>query len=199
MLCWQDSELLAYQRCLPPGAHSGKLPGPHRRQPQARGQQLGRELVRRGIEHNLQRWPDSDIRINAQAHLQAFYAIWAFSQRGMSIDEDGIAHIADALSCARPDLGGSAFQQEGDGPVVDQADLHVGAEYAGRNRRWRLRSCTSSNRTSAPPLRGHAPRKARPQALAGIRRQGELGYQQHTPFDIRHTAIHTARSSAKTR
>jgi ElaA protein len=94
MLCWQDSELLAYQRCLPPGAHFVESAiGRIVVSPQARGHKLGRELVRRAIDHNLQRWPENNIRINAQAHLQAFYADLGFISTGDVFDEDGIAHI----------------------------------------------------------------------------------------------------------
>lgn len=94
MLCWREGDLLAYQRCLAPGANFiesalGRIvvSAP------ARGQDLGRELVRRGIRHNLERWPNHDIRINAQAYLQAFYAELGFVAEGDVFDEDDIPHI----------------------------------------------------------------------------------------------------------
>lgn len=94
MMCWREGDLLAYQRCLAPGANFiesalGRIvvSAP------ARGQDLGRELVRRGIRHNLERWPNNDIRINAQAYLQAFYAELGFVADGDVFDEDDIPHI----------------------------------------------------------------------------------------------------------
>lgn len=94
MMCWREGDLLAYQRCLAPGANFiesalGRIVvcAP------ARGQDLGRELVRRGIRHNLERWPNHDIRINAQAYLQAFYAELGFVAEGDVFDEDDIPHI----------------------------------------------------------------------------------------------------------
>ncbi len=94
MLCWQGDVLLAYQRCLAPGISFSEsalgriVVGSH-----ARGQSLGRELVQRGIRHNLERWPSQDIRIHAQAHLLDFYNQLGFVAEGDVFDEDGIPHI----------------------------------------------------------------------------------------------------------
>ena len=61
---------------------------------------LGRELVRRGIAFNRERWPGHAIRIGAQARLTAFYESLGFSVDGDSYDEDGIAHIHMTLPAA---------------------------------------------------------------------------------------------------
>lgn len=54
MLCKRGNDLLAYQRCLPPGlSHPESALGRIVVSPAMRGQQLGRELVRRGIAYNL--------------------------------------------------------------------------------------------------------------------------------------------------
>src|SRR5262245_14691867 len=58
MLCTGDGKLLAYQRCLAPGLSFAESSlGRIVVCPSQRGQQLGRELVQRGITHNLSRWP----------------------------------------------------------------------------------------------------------------------------------------------
>lgn len=94
MMCWRAGDLLAYQRCLAPGANfSESALGRIVVSAPARGRDLGRELVRRGIRHNLERWPNNDIRINAQAYLQAFYAELGFVAEGDVFDEDDIPHI----------------------------------------------------------------------------------------------------------
>ncbi|MDH4040121.1 MAG: GNAT family N-acetyltransferase [Gammaproteobacteria bacterium] len=94
MLCWHRDELVAYQRCLAPGtAWPESALGRIVVRAQSRGRQLGRELVERGIRHNLGRWPEQDIRINAQAYLREFYADLGFSADGDVFGEDGIPHI----------------------------------------------------------------------------------------------------------
>ena len=97
--CWKASELLAYQRCLPPGLQEAESTlGRIVVAPAARGQDLGRELVRRGIEHNLLRWPQSNIRIHAQAHLEKFYNALDFVTDGGVFDLDGIPHLEMVLN-----------------------------------------------------------------------------------------------------
>ena len=93
VLCRDGDELVAYLRCLPPGASYREssigrivVASSHR------DSGLGRELVRRGIDYNLVRWPGSGIRINAQAYLRDFYIALGFDPVGAEYDEDGIAH-----------------------------------------------------------------------------------------------------------
>ena len=93
MLCLEGEQILAYQRCIPPGVDSPEsLLGRIVVSPDMRGRQLGRDLVQRGIEHNLGRWPRCDIRISAQAHLQPFYSSMGFISEGDEYLEDGIPH-----------------------------------------------------------------------------------------------------------
>lgn len=98
MLLWENGELAAYQRCLPPGLQEKESTlGRIVVAPFARGRKLGRELVRRGIEHNLERWPEVDIRIHAQAHLETFYCELGFITQGEVYDLDGIPHLEMVL------------------------------------------------------------------------------------------------------
>lgn len=85
--------VMAYLRCIAPGADSpdsqlGRIVV----RPTARGMDLGRELVTRGMAHNRARWPASDIRISAQAHLQDFYSSLGFVAEGEEYLEDNIPH-----------------------------------------------------------------------------------------------------------
>ncbi len=94
MMCWQGEELLAYQRMLGPGlAYAESAIGRIVVALAARGSGLGRELVRRGIAHNLQRWPAQDIRINAQSYLERFYRELGFTVDSDHYDLDGIPHV----------------------------------------------------------------------------------------------------------
>ena len=94
MLYWEQGELMAYQRCLPPGLQETESTlGRIVVAPAARGRNLGRELVRRGIAHNFERWPHADIRIHAQAHLEAYYCGLGFATQGEVYDLDGIPHL----------------------------------------------------------------------------------------------------------
>jgi len=93
MRCRQGGQLVAYQRCLPPGLNYPESSlGRILVCASARGLQLGQELVQRGIHHNLHNWPQVGIRINAQAYLQNFYSGLGFVASGEAYDEDGILH-----------------------------------------------------------------------------------------------------------
>lgn len=97
--CWENQTLIAYQRCLPPGLQETESTlGRIVVAPEARGRDLGRKLVRKGIAHNLERWPQSDIRIHAQAHLENFYNELGFVTDGGIYDLDGIPHLEMVLS-----------------------------------------------------------------------------------------------------
>lgn len=101
LFCSENGAILAYQRCLPPGStYEESSIGRIIVAPQARGRQMGRELVQRGIDHNRQRWPSHAIRIGAQAHLAEFYGSLGFVIEGDGYVEDGIPHVHMVLSAA---------------------------------------------------------------------------------------------------
>jgi ElaA protein len=58
----------------------------------ARGSGLGHRLVDEGIARCESAWPGRDIRIGAQARLEAFYASHGFVREGADYIEDGIPH-----------------------------------------------------------------------------------------------------------
>ena len=94
ILCWEGETLLAVLRCLPPGlSYTQSSLGRIVTAAAARGKSLGRELIERGIAYNLRVWPESDIRIGAQAYLEKFYTNLDFITDGESYMEDGIKHI----------------------------------------------------------------------------------------------------------
>ena len=101
MSAWKSNEIVAYQRCLPPGAsYRESSIGRIVVAPSGRGLNLGRDLVQRGIDYNRARWPSSNIQIGAQAHLQGFYGSLGFKSIGDEYIEDGIPHRHMVLECA---------------------------------------------------------------------------------------------------
>lgn len=102
MLLWESGKLIAYQRCLEPGAsYAESSIGRIVVDPAARGQSMGHTLVQRGIDHNFQKWPTIDIVIHAQAHLEKFYGQLGFVAEGEPHLEDGILHCDMRLATAR--------------------------------------------------------------------------------------------------
>lgn len=100
LLHCKDDQVLAYQRCIPPGvAYEGASAlGRVVVAADARGGNLGRELVQRGITFNREKWPDHPLRIGAQAYLEKFYSALGFQQCSEPYLEDGIPHIHMELS-----------------------------------------------------------------------------------------------------
>ena len=91
---WDGDELVASQRCLPPGTpYAESSIGRIVTAPAQRGRSLGRELVTRGIAFNREQWPGHPIRIGAQARLSRFYESYGFVQVGEPYMEDGIEHV----------------------------------------------------------------------------------------------------------
>lgn len=93
---WSPAEVLplAYARLVLPGTKYAEpamgrvlTTGP------ARGLGLGRELVRRAVEHAELIFPGQALRISAQERLLRFYAEFGFAAVGESYLEDGIPHV----------------------------------------------------------------------------------------------------------
>ena len=94
LLAWRDADLLACARLLPPGmtfaaASIGRVVVA----PSARGQGLAHALMQRAIDACSTVWPESDILLSAQAHLQDFYAAHGFVACSERYLEDGIPHV----------------------------------------------------------------------------------------------------------
>ncbi|MBB5419739.1 GNAT family N-acetyltransferase [Paraburkholderia atlantica] len=58
-----------------------------------RGIGLGNAMLERSLAHIRAQWPDTPIRLHAQAHLQGFYGAFAFEPVSEIHDEDGIPHV----------------------------------------------------------------------------------------------------------
>ncbi len=98
----QQREPLAYARVVEPGVkYAEPSIGRVITTAAARGTGLGRELVRRAVEHTQATYPGQGIRISAQSHLELFYAGFGFRRVGEDYLEDNIPH-AEMLLPAVP-------------------------------------------------------------------------------------------------
>ena len=98
LLGWRTAdgkrELVAYLRCLAPGAKYEEMSlGRVLTTQAARGGGIGRQLVEQGIRLAEQLHPGQRFRIGAQARLEKFYASLGFQTVTAPYDEDGILHI----------------------------------------------------------------------------------------------------------
>ena len=99
VLGWRNQQLVAYARILK--HHDKQLPVAIGRvivAPQARGQKVGYQLMTQAILSCERHWPNHEIHLSAQAHLQSFYGHFGFAPVTDVYDEDGIPHIGMARS-----------------------------------------------------------------------------------------------------
>ncbi len=101
LLCFADTLLVGYCRILAPGSGypdeicMGRVVVDASR----RGEGLGHELFRRGLAIAIRLWPEQDVKISAQAHLQKFYEQHDFSRVSEEYLEDNIPHVAMIYRC----------------------------------------------------------------------------------------------------
>lgn len=95
-LCgWNDGDLKAYTRLLPPGscylnaASIGRVVT----SPSARAQSFGKQLMSKSLENLYRLFGDVPVIIGAQLYLKKFYESFSFVQNGETYLEDGIPHI----------------------------------------------------------------------------------------------------------
>ncbi|MDF2380275.1 GNAT family N-acetyltransferase [Nostoc ellipsosporum NOK] len=95
LLGWQDGQLAACTRIVPPGLSYDNYPSIGRvvTSPAARGQGVGRILMEESIRVTEQLYGKQPIRIGAQLYLKKFYESFGFEQTSEVYDEDGIDHI----------------------------------------------------------------------------------------------------------
>lgn len=91
---WQESQLVAYARIIPPGISYEECSiGRVVSSPAHRRSGAGRELMKQSIEKAFSRFQSNSIRIGAQLYLKNFYASLGFIPCSDEYLEDGIPHI----------------------------------------------------------------------------------------------------------
>jgi ElaA protein len=94
LMGWQEDQLVAYTRLLPPGlSYPYCSIGRVVTSPAARGGGIGRELMERSIRQCEILFGKGAIKIGAQLYLQKFYSSLGFEQTSETYLEDGIEHI----------------------------------------------------------------------------------------------------------
>ena len=89
-----EDNIIAYARCLPPGlSYSGSSIGRVVVAHEFRGQGLAQVLMQQAMDVCRMHWPEHNIEIGAQLHLQPFYQSLGFESVGKPYDEDGIMHL----------------------------------------------------------------------------------------------------------
>ena len=91
-----DNKLMAYARIFDKGDYYENNPGFGRVavEEKERGNNYGKELVKKCIEVCKNNFEKQEIKISAQAYLEKFYIDLGFERRGEGYIEDGIPHCA---------------------------------------------------------------------------------------------------------
>ena len=94
-LCgWQEGELVAYCRIIPPGiSYDEASIGRVVTSPAHRKSGIGRELMLIGIQKTYSLFSTHSIQIGAQRYLEKFYNSLGFTAVGDPYLEDGIPHL----------------------------------------------------------------------------------------------------------
>ncbi len=103
VLGFEEGKLVAYARILKPGARYEQCSiGRVVTGAEIRGTGVGRELMKVALKHCAQLYPDTDVRISAQARLEKFYQSFGFASDGEPYTEDSIPHLAMNLVARKP-------------------------------------------------------------------------------------------------
>ena len=93
LVVWADDDVAGYARIVPPGVRlSAPSIGRIITTQAHRGTGLGKMLMERSIEHALSLYPNQDLYLSAQIHLDRFYRAFGFVAFDEPYDEDGIMH-----------------------------------------------------------------------------------------------------------
>ena len=94
LMGWKDNLLIAYTRLVPPDIFY-KEPSIGRvvASRAARGNGIGKLLMKKSIEEVFHLYGKTPIKLGAQLYLKKFYESLGFKQTSEIYDEDGINHI----------------------------------------------------------------------------------------------------------
>ena len=96
-----SGSLAAYARILPPGKDGLPIIGRVVTPPEERGKGTGHELMRQALSAIERTYGDRRSKLEAQSHLEKFYAGHGFVRQGADHLLDGIPHVDMVLSAPR--------------------------------------------------------------------------------------------------
>ncbi|MFT4930077.1 MAG: ElaA protein [Phenylobacterium sp.] len=96
VFAYEGGQLIGYLRCLAPGQvyDNDSAIGRVVIATPARGRNLGHELIQQGIIACENSWPEHNIHMSAQEHLQKYYLQHGFKTVSEPYLEDDIPHIS---------------------------------------------------------------------------------------------------------
>jgi ElaA protein len=100
LFCYQQGVMSAYLRILAKGSNYADYVSIGRVviAAKARGNGLGHELMVQALQVCQQHWPDVEVKISAQEHLENYYNQHGFKRVSDMYLEDNIPHIAMLLT-----------------------------------------------------------------------------------------------------
>lgn len=99
LLIYENDELAGYLRIFAPGIkYTEACIGRIVVKPTFRGSSIGSRLIGTGIEHIKKKYPNHNIRIEAQSALLKYYQAYGFEPEGEVYPLDGIDHIEMVLN-----------------------------------------------------------------------------------------------------
>ena len=100
LLGLEDDKLVAYARIFEAGViYPDPSIGRVVTSPSKRGSGLGRELMKRSIEHCENLFGKTSVTLGAQMYLRKFYESLGFIVSGEEYVEDGIPHVTMSRKC----------------------------------------------------------------------------------------------------
>lgn len=94
LMGWKDDKLITYSRIIPPGmAYAEPSIGRVVTSPSARGNGIGKALMKESIDQVYKLFDTPSIKIGAQVYLLQFYSSLGFQQTSDIYPEDGIEHV----------------------------------------------------------------------------------------------------------
>ncbi len=100
LMAYKDDELVAYARIVAPGvsyqaqASIGRVIVSNK----VRGLKMGHQLMKKSVVLCNDHWPQHDIKLSAQQHLQQYYQHHHFETVSAMYLEDDIPHVSMLLS-----------------------------------------------------------------------------------------------------
>lgn len=94
VLAWEDDQLVACARILPPGSNYPEASiGRVAVHQQLRGKELGKQVFNSALREALRLYPGENVKVQAQCYLEKFYQDFGFKTISKPYPDVGIMHV----------------------------------------------------------------------------------------------------------